>query len=60
MAAVRDGAFYGFPFSYHGQHVDDRVKSQDPNMVVRRPGERFTPLRARVDAALRPDRLPHR
>ena len=35
MTAVRDGAFYGFPFSYYGQHVDDRVKPQDPAMVAR-------------------------
>ena len=33
MTAVRDGAFYGFPFSYYGQHVDDRVKPQNPEMV---------------------------
>jgi glucose/arabinose dehydrogenase len=36
MTAVRDGAFYGFHFSYHGQHVDNRVKSQDPNIPAHR------------------------
>ena len=34
MTAVRDGAFYGFPFSYYGQHVDARVKPQDPALVA--------------------------
>lgn len=33
MTAVRDGAFYGFPFSYYGQHVDTRVKAQRPDLV---------------------------
>jgi glucose/arabinose dehydrogenase len=35
MTAVRDGGFYGFPFSYYGQHVDDRVKPQDPDRVAK-------------------------
>jgi len=35
LTSVKDGAFYGFPFSYYGQHVDDRVKPQDPAMVAR-------------------------
>ena len=35
MTGLKDGAFYGFPFSYYGQHVDDRVKPQDPAMVAR-------------------------
>ncbi|HXA37002.1 MAG TPA: sorbosone dehydrogenase family protein [Steroidobacteraceae bacterium] len=34
MTAVRDGAFYGWPFSYYGQHVDVRVKPQNPEMVA--------------------------
>ena len=33
MTAVREGAFYGFPYSYYGQHVDDRMKPQNPAMV---------------------------
>jgi glucose/arabinose dehydrogenase len=33
MTAVRDGAFYGFPYSYYGRHVDDRMKPQNPAMV---------------------------
>ncbi len=35
MTAVKDGAFYGFPFSYYGQHVDTRVKDQRPDLVAR-------------------------
>ena len=35
MTAVRDGGFYGFPFSYYGQHVDGRVKEQRPDLVAR-------------------------
>ncbi len=35
MTAVRDGAFYGWPFSYYGQHVDERVKPPHPEMVAR-------------------------
>lgn len=35
MTAVHDGAFYGWPFSYYGQHVDGRVKPQNPAMVAR-------------------------
>jgi glucose/arabinose dehydrogenase len=35
MTALREGAFYGWPFSYYGQHVDDRVKPQNPDMVAR-------------------------
>jgi glucose/arabinose dehydrogenase len=34
MTAVRDGGFYGWPYSYYGQHVDDRVKPQRPDLVT--------------------------
>jgi glucose/arabinose dehydrogenase len=34
MTAVKDGGFYGWPFSYYGQHVDDRVKPQRPDLVA--------------------------
>jgi glucose/arabinose dehydrogenase len=33
MTAVKDGAFYGFPYSYYGQHIDTRVKPQRPDLV---------------------------
>jgi glucose/arabinose dehydrogenase len=35
MTGLRDGAFYGWPFSYFGQHVDTRVKPQNPELVAR-------------------------
>ena len=34
MTAVRDGAFYGWPYSYYGQHVDERVHPQRPDLVA--------------------------
>jgi glucose/arabinose dehydrogenase len=34
MTAVRDGGFYGWPYSYYGAHVDDRVKPQRPDLVA--------------------------
>jgi glucose/arabinose dehydrogenase len=35
MTGLREGAFYGWPFSYYGDHVDKRVKPQDPAMVAK-------------------------
>jgi len=35
LTSVREGAFYGWPYSYWGQHVDPRVEPQDPAMVAR-------------------------
>ncbi len=35
LTSVRDGAFYGWPYSYYGQHVDDRVKPQRPDLVAK-------------------------
>ena len=40
LTAVREGAFYGWPYSYWGQTVDSRAQPQDP---------------AKVAAAIRPD-----
>jgi glucose/arabinose dehydrogenase len=34
MTAVRDGAFYGWPYSYFGNHVDARVKPERPDLVA--------------------------
>jgi glucose/arabinose dehydrogenase len=33
ITSVKDGGFYGWPYSYFGQHVDDRVKEQRPDLV---------------------------
>jgi glucose/arabinose dehydrogenase len=35
MTALHEGAFYGWPFSYYGQHVDDRVTPQNPELVAK-------------------------
>ena len=35
MTSVKDGGFYGWPYSYYGQHVDDRVKPQRPDLVAK-------------------------
>jgi glucose/arabinose dehydrogenase len=35
MTSVRDGGFYGWPYSYFGQHVDSRVKPQRPDLVAK-------------------------
>ncbi|MBN8726266.1 MAG: sorbosone dehydrogenase family protein [Xanthomonadales bacterium] len=34
LAAVREGGFYGWPYSYWGHHVDTRVMPQDPQKVA--------------------------
>ena len=33
LTSVKDGGFYGWPYSYFGQHVDPRVKEQNPELV---------------------------
>ena len=33
LTSVQDGGFYGWPYSYWGQHVDTRVKPQRPDLV---------------------------
>ncbi|WP_373187955.1 sorbosone dehydrogenase family protein [Halopseudomonas sp.] len=34
LTSVRRGAFYGWPYSYFGQHVDERVSPQKPDLVA--------------------------
>jgi glucose/arabinose dehydrogenase len=33
MTAVKDGAFYGWPYSYFGSHIDQRVKPKRDDLV---------------------------
>ena len=33
LTSVREGAFYGWPYSYWGQHIDPRVRPQKPDLV---------------------------
>ena len=35
ITSVKDGGFYGWPFSYYGQHVDVRVSPQNPDLVAK-------------------------
>jgi glucose/arabinose dehydrogenase len=35
LTSVRQGAFYGWPWSYWGQHVDERPQPPRPEMVAR-------------------------
>jgi glucose/arabinose dehydrogenase len=35
LTAVVDGGFYGWPYSYFGQHVDTRVQLQRPELVAK-------------------------
>ena len=34
LTAVQEGGFYGWPYSYWGKHVDERVRPQDPEKVA--------------------------
>jgi glucose/arabinose dehydrogenase len=34
LTSVREGAFYGWPYSYYGQNVDPRAQPQDPAKVA--------------------------
>jgi glucose/arabinose dehydrogenase len=33
LTSVKDGGFYGWPYSYYGQHVDSRVQPPRPDLV---------------------------
>ncbi|MBE7939515.1 sorbosone dehydrogenase family protein [Ramlibacter aquaticus] len=35
LTSIKEGAFYGWPWSYWGQHVDPRVKPANPQQVAR-------------------------
>ncbi|MEO7403718.1 MAG: sorbosone dehydrogenase family protein, partial [Burkholderiales bacterium] len=35
LTSVRDGAFYGWPYSYFGAHIDKRAKPQRPDLVAK-------------------------
>ncbi len=35
MTSVKEGGFYGWPYSYYGQHVDTRVEPQRPDLVAK-------------------------
>lgn len=35
LTSVQEGGFYGWPYSYFGQHVDERVEPQRPDLVAK-------------------------
>jgi glucose/arabinose dehydrogenase len=35
MTSAKDGGFYGWPYSYYGNHVDSRVKPPRPDLVAK-------------------------
>ena len=35
LTSVRAGGFYGWPYSYFGHHIDQRVKPQQPALVAK-------------------------
>jgi glucose/arabinose dehydrogenase len=35
LTSVKEGGFYGWPYSYWGQHVDTRVSPQRPDLVAK-------------------------
>jgi glucose/arabinose dehydrogenase len=35
LTSVKDGAFYGWPYSYYGSHVDKRVEPPRPDLVAK-------------------------
>jgi glucose/arabinose dehydrogenase len=35
LTSVKQGAFYGWPYSYYGQHVDERVEPPRPDLVAK-------------------------
>jgi len=57
MTSVRDGAFYGWPYSYYGQHVDARPKPPRPDLVAKAvvPDYALGPHTASLGLAWSPD-----
>lgn len=35
LTSVKDGAFYGWPYSYYGQNVDKRIQPPQPELVAK-------------------------
>jgi glucose/arabinose dehydrogenase len=35
ITSLREGAFYGWPYSYYGQHEDPRLQDQRPDLVAK-------------------------
>jgi glucose/arabinose dehydrogenase len=35
LTSVKENGFYGWPYSYYGQHIDPRVTEQQPDLVAK-------------------------
>lgn len=57
MTSVKDGGFYGWPYSYYGQHEDARPQPKRPDLVARaiRPDYALGPHTASLGLAFLPD-----
>ncbi len=57
LTSVRDGGFYGWPYSYYGQHVDERVEPKRPDLMAKAivPDYALGPLLKRAGMAEPPD-----
>jgi glucose/arabinose dehydrogenase len=63
LTSVRRGGFYGWPYSYYGQHVDERAQPPRPDLVARaiKPDYALGPHTASLGLALSEGaRLPDR
>ncbi len=60
MTSVQDGGFYGWPYSYFGQHVDDRVEPPRPDLVAKaiKPDYALGPHTASLGLAFSDGKLP--
>ena len=59
MTSVRDGGFYGWPYSYYGDHVDTRPMPPRPDLVAQaiRPDYALGPHTASLGLAFHPKGL---
>jgi len=57
MTSVKDGGFYGWPYSYYGQNVDTRPKPKRPDLVSKaiKPDYALGPHTASLGLAFLPD-----
>lgn len=53
LTSVKDGGFYGWPYSYFGQHLDPRVHPQRPDLVAKAAELARRAARSRVQYRIR-------
>ena len=59
LTSVQEGGFYGWPYSYWGQHEDSRVQPHDPAKVAAAIASGLRPGLARGGARVSPSRACH-